>query len=255
MSDQNDPMDQMKAFWKEGQDAFFDAQKNMAENFGRAFAPKPKDPMSQSVEAWQDFIKAWAPGWDPAAMMQNQMKNQFESQKDAFYALFDPSTWMMQAPDQLRSILESVAQFPKLADMTMPQADGAENWKELLDFQQATGDFAKVMQDAWARTYEKYSTKFSLDDLKTGDISAGLKEWVKVANEELMETQASEEFMKAQRALIRTGNSLKQRQAKLAEAWSDAYQMPTRSEVDDLAKTVTELKREVRALKRKLNEK
>lgn len=254
MANSNDPMDQMKTFWKEGQDAFFDAQKNMAENFGRAFAPKPKDPVSQSVEAWQDFVKAWAPGWDPAAMMQKQAKDHFASQRDAFFAIYDPATWMTQAPDQLRSILESVSQFPKLADMALPQAEGAEQWQEMLDFQEATGAFATIMQDAWKRTYARFSKNFSLEDLKSGNVAGSLDAWVKTANEELMDTQASDEFMEAQRALIRAGNGLKQRQAKVAEAWSDAYQMPTRSEVDDLAKTVTELKREVRALKRKLGQ-
>lgn len=253
MADKNDGIDQIMKFWQNSQDAFLDAQKEMAETFGRAFSPKPKDPMTQSYEAWQDFVKAWAPGWDPSAMMKNQAH--MPNNPAAFYALYDPSSWMSKAPDQLRSILESVVQFPKFADMAAPQAEGAEQWQEYLDFQEATTEFAKVMHEAWQRAYNSYSEKFSVEDLKSGNVQKALDAWVKTANEELLDTQSTQKFMDAQRNMILASNGLKLRQAKLAEAWSDAYQMPTRSEVDDLTKTVTELKREVRNLKRELAQK
>lgn len=250
MSDPKENMEQMMKFWQDGQSAFFSAQKEMAENFANAFAPKPKDPMAASMEAWRDFVKAWAPGWDPAAMMASSVEKSMDKQREAFFALFDPSNWMTQAPEQLRKILENVAQAPQFADMVTPQADAADHWQEMLDFQQATAAFAGVMQEAWQRAYQRYSENNSVDDLKSGKVQEALNAWIKSANDELLDTQSSQEFMTAQRDIIKASAALQKRQAKLAESWANAYQMPTRSEVDDLAKMVTELKREVRKLKR-----
>ncbi|GLQ33922.1 hypothetical protein GCM10007939_02050 [Amylibacter marinus] len=252
MADKNDGMDAMMQFWKQGQDSFFDAQREMAENFGRAFAPKPKDPISQGVENWQNFVRAWAPGWDPSAMMASSVQSNFDKQKDAYFALFDPSTWMTQAPEQLRSILESVANMPQLADLTYPQIGAADQWQEMIDFQEASSAFGKVMQEAWSRAYATYSKHFSVDDLKAGNVTEALNAWVKTANEELLDTQSSTEFMAAQRGLIQASSNLTKRQAKMAEAWGEKLQMPTRTEIDDLTETVHKLKRELRKLKKDL---
>lgn len=252
MADPTDGMEKMMQFWQQGQDSFFNAQREMADNFGRAFAPKPKDPISQGMENWQNFVRAWAPAWDPSAMMAAGAKAGFEQSKDAYFAMFDPTTWMTQAPEQLRSILQSIAQMPQLADMAYPQVGAAHQWQEVLDFQEATSAFAKVMHAAWTRAYANYSKHFSLEDLKAGKVNEALNAWIKTANEELLNTQSTAEFMTAQRGLIQASSNLTKRQAKMAEAWAEKLQMPTRSEVDDLTKTVHDLKRDVRKLKKEL---
>ena len=50
----------------------------------------------------------------------------------------------------------------------------------------------------------------------------------------------------------RAGVEIKARQRETAENWCDTWQMPTRTEVDDMAKIVHELRREVRKLKREV---
>ena len=68
----------------------------------------------------------------------------------------------------------------------------------------------------------------------------------------MLETQRSPEFMDAQRRMMRAGVEIKARQRETAENWCDTWQMPTRTEVDDMAKIVHELRREVRKLKREV---
>lgn len=248
MADAKDGFDQFTKFWSDSQDAFFAAQKNMAENYGRAFAPKA-EPVQDGISAWQEFVKAWAPSWDASAFVQPDAQ---KLGQDAFFALFDPSTWMTHAPEQMRKILESFSEYPKFADMNWGAGETAAQWQEVLDFQQAGAKFAEVMQDAWQRAYTRYSDEFALEDLQSGQMSDALDAWIKAANTELLETQASEIFMTAQRDLIRTGTALRQRQAKMAEDFAGIFQMPSRTEIDDLTKTVAELKRELRTLKRQM---
>lgn len=256
MADAKDGMDQVFKFWQDSQDAFFNAQKDLAEGFAKSmtqnFTPKPTNMATQGFEAWQDFVKAWAPGWDPATAMATGSADMFNKGHDAMFSLFDPSTWMAQSPDQLKTILQGIANAPQFADLVMPQGDMATVWQETVDFQEATAAFAKIMHEAWLRSYAEYSKAFSLDDLQSGKVTEALDAWLKIANKELLNTQGSQGFMDAQKKLMATATRLKKRQAEAAQKWAESYQMPTRAEIDDLTKTVTDLRREVRELKRKL---
>jgi polyhydroxyalkanoate synthesis regulator phasin len=176
----------------------------------------------------------------------------FTKSRDAMFSLFDPSTWMAQSPDQLKTILQNIANAPQFADLVTPQADMATAWAETVEFQEATAAFAKIMHEAWQRSYGEYSKAFSLDDLKSGKVKEALDAWLKIANKELLDTQASQEFMDAQKKMMGTATRLKKRQAEAAQKWAETYQMPTRTEIDDLTRTVTDLRREIRDLKRKV---
>jgi polyhydroxyalkanoate synthesis regulator phasin len=256
MADAKDPMNEMFKFWQSGQDAFFNAQQDLADGFAKSMTqnitPKPTNMMPQGFDAWQGFVKAWAPSWDPATAMATGATDMFNKSRDAMFSLFDPSTWMAQSPEQLKTILQGIANAPQFADLVMPQGDMATAWKETMDFQEATADFAKLMHEAWARSYAEYSKAFTMDDLKSGKVKEALDAWLKIANKELLDTQAGQEFMDAQKKLMTTATRLKKRQAEAAQKWAEIYQMPTRTEIDDLTKTVTELRRELRELKRKI---
>jgi len=256
MADAKDTMDQMFKFWQDGQDAFFNAQQDLADGFAKSmtqgFTPKPTNMMPQGFDAWQGFVKAWAPGWDPATAMATGAADMMGKSRDAMFSLFDPSTWMAQSPEQLKTILQGIANAPQFADLVMPQGDMATAWAETVEFQEATAGFAKIMHEAWLRSYTEYSKAFSLEDLKSGKVKQALDAWLKIANKELLDTQASQDFMDAQKKLMSTATRLKKRQAEAAQKWAETYQMPTRSEIDDLTQIVTDLRRELRDLKRKI---
>ena len=74
--------------------------------------------------------------------------------------------------------------------------------------------------------------------------------WVETANTALLETQRSESFLKSQREMLKASTDLRLAQRELAEFYSETYGYPTRAELDDVHRTVTELRRELRALKR-----
>ena len=112
---------------------------------------------------------------------------------------------------------------------------------------------ASVVKSAWARAYETFTKDHALEDLQRGDTDEALRTWLDLANKELLDTQRSEEFLDAQRQLTVATTKLRARQSAMAEKWSRVYQMPTRTEVDDLTKIVHELRREVRSLKRELS--
>ena len=60
----------------------------------------------------------------------------------------------------------------------------------------------------------------------------------------------SEEFLEAQRRMLRSSSDQRLQERKISEAWCEAAQLPTRGEVDELQRLVIELRREVRTLRR-----
>ena len=74
--------------------------------------------------------------------------------------------------------------------------------------------------------------------------------WVEVANQTLVETHRTPEFLEAQRRLTRSSTECRLAEREIAEAYCEMHHIPTRTEVDELARTVTELRRDLRALRR-----
>ncbi len=256
MANSDNGFDQMMDIWKEGQDAFLKAQQEAAENFQKTMTPffeQSGNSPDEPFQAWQDFIKSWAPDWDPSAMIKGPSAAMFTQSREAFMTMLDPANWTKYAPEQLREILQSVAQGPQFADLATPHIDAANSWREALDYQKAAADLSKVLQESWTRTYLRFNETHSLEDLQSGNVQEALDVWLKSANHELLETQRSAEFMDAQKRMLRASVEIKARQRDLAEAWSEAYQIPTRSEIDDLTKIVHELRRELRQVKRELS--
>jgi len=80
-----------------------------------------------------------------------------------------------------------------------------------------------------------------------------IDQWLKIANEKLLDTQRSPEFLDAQKQLFKAATQCKEQQNDMIESWCEYVGLPSRAEVDDLHKKVHELTREVRKLKTKLS--
>jgi hypothetical protein len=74
--------------------------------------------------------------------------------------------------------------------------------------------------------------------------------WVETANTALLETQRSEAYLKSQRKILMASTDLRLAQQEIATFYSEMFGYPTREELDDVHRTVTELRRELRALQR-----
>ena len=76
--------------------------------------------------------------------------------------------------------------------------------------------------------------------------------WTDTAKRVLLEAQRSERFLQTQVAQIRASTELRVAQRDLVEYYGERFGFPTRTELDDVHRTVTELRREVRALRRRM---
>ena len=93
-------------------------------------------------------------------------------------------------------------------------------------------------------------SKWAKPDDTVRGADATLHLWTETANRVLLEMQRSEAFLEAQARMIRASTELRMAQHDLVEFYGERYGFPTRRELDDVHKTVTELRRELRALRR-----
>jgi class III poly(R)-hydroxyalkanoic acid synthase PhaE subunit len=109
----------------------------------------------------------------------------------------------------------------------------------------------EVVQGAWNRALERFMK--SMNDSKGEPITSGrqmLDLWLACANKALVEMHRSPEFLEAQRKMTRSSTEYRLAEREIAEAFCEMHHIPTRTEMDEMQRTVTELRRELRALKK-----
>ena len=116
----------------------------------------------------------------------------------------------------------------------------------------SANDTAPILHKAWGLAFERFSKAVASKPRAADQLTwrRFTDEWLAIANETLVEVFRSEEFLEAQRRMLRSSSDQRLQERKISEAWCEAAQLPTRGEVDELQRLVIELRREVRTLRR-----
>ena len=228
---------------------------------------------------WQGWLPNMAPqgGAEPTAPQGSPLEEQFNELRDTWQAsvakwsefardaardtpdvlerlrqMFAPTSWATSGPDLLDAGLRRVLEGPRYALL----------WdldRKLLELQQLTlrrdkdvATYQAVVQKAWTRAFERFAREASADPTNLGKQTwrSLVDRWLEVANETLTEVYRTDEFLEAQRSMLRTASDRHLQERRIAEAWCEASHVPTRSEVDELQRQVVELRRELRLLRR-----
>lgn len=110
----------------------------------------------------------------------------------------------------------------------------------------------KTMGEAVKRTMEKL-TALAKEGNTINSVRELNKLWLGVADGVFSEMYVSEEYAEIQREFSSAGMKFKIEQQQVLEMLFESLNMPTRSELDDAYKTLYELRREVKALRRQLH--
>jgi hypothetical protein len=230
-------------FWNENQKSLF---QTWAEGKPPPFAlrgdPPPEgDPLSdlmkRTMEQWTSLAKdAWTQaGRFDAASMQK---------------LFDPAEWK-RAGSHFDMGLEKMAEGPTYAtlwDLDRKMLGVQKLWMERArDVEQ----YWEVVQRAWTSALERFTR--ALNDDNGEPIRSGremLNLWLATANKALVEMHRSAEFLEVQRRMTRSSTEYRLAEREIAEAFCEMHHIPTRTEMDEVQRTVTELRRELRAARR-----
>jgi len=251
--------------WNQGGKAYLTAQQSlftgMADTMAKAAGLGDKAsfqafaPDTQGFEAArQDFAKLWSSASElSSALTRNLKADQANPQVAAMLAkIVDPRGWL-GATNEVDQTLQRMAEGPQLADLWNTERKFIAVFNAWTAMRRHSLEHNKVVLEAWMKAAGAFA-KLLNERADKGEALESWREvlalWVETANEVLLETQRSEAFLSTQRDLVKASSELRLAQQDLAEFYSEMFGYPTRTELDDVHRTVTELRRELRAFKR-----
>jgi hypothetical protein len=260
------PFESMQALadlWGKGAQAMASAYppeaKAVADGMGKAFGVGSMPDTAALGEARRSFEQAWSTAQELSSSLSKGLQSsdgsaQTDPVVTAILArIFDPRGWM-SATNEVDEALQRMAEGPRLADLWNVERQFAEVFRAWIRLRQRSFEHNRVMLDAWTRAAGAFARRLN-ERAEKGEpplesMRAFLTLWGETANEILLETQRSDAFLETQREVLKASTDLRLAQRKVAEFYSEMYGYPTRAELDDVHKSVTELRRELRSLRR-----
>jgi len=194
-----------------------------------------------SVARWTDFAKESAKGEMPSA--------------DKLREMFAPAAWAHgpgPGSGVLDAALQRVLEGPRYAVLWDLDRQVLELQNLTLQRDKAIAAYQAVVNKAWALAFQRFTKALGSKPPLAASLTwrSLADQWLAIANDTLIEVHRSDEFIDAQRRMLRAASDRHLQERKIAEAWCDAAHVPTRSEVDELQRHVIEMRREVRLLRR-----
>ena len=200
--------------------------------------------LAQVQDLWRGAIEKWM-------SLAPQGLAKTGNVDDVLKALFDPAQWAQAGLGPLDRAIEHLVEGPSYA--TLWTLD-----RKLLRAQKLRADWARdlaawqlIMQGAWNEALQRFVAivhKGDGEPIRSWRALADV--WIDIANDTLTATHRTPEFLEAQRRLTRSSTECRLAEREIMEAYCEMQHIPTRTEVDELARSVYELRRELRALKR-----
>lgn len=207
------------------------------------------------ADLWRSWLKLGG-SFGGAAMPGLTMPGSGEPGKIAGETLgrfLDPLSLALVGGSQVGETIRRLTEGPRFADLGAAERRVARVMELWLAVQQAARGHEAVVAGAWAEASRRFAEEFQ-EAYRAGKAPAqpkeALKLWLDVANRTLLETHRSERFLQAQGELLRRGMDFLLAERELVEALVEPAGLPTRSELDEVHRSVQGLKRRVRALEK-----
>jgi hypothetical protein len=211
-------------------------------------ADDPK--LKAASEAFQKLMLAWKDL--PATMTREGEKPDDRITAELLQRIFDPREWM-SATGFMDDSIKRLSEGPQFADFGQIERKFLALTKAWTELRTASIEHQTNVLDAWTKAAGEFAGKLNEAATKgkpIGSRSDIVAMWVEIANRRLLEAQQTQRFLETQRNLLRASTELRIAQQELADFYSEVCGLPTRPDIDDLARMVVELRREVRAERR-----
>ncbi len=268
--DQYDAFKAMGEFWTRAGSAFLNPQAPPdAAGDASPFAwpapfswPAPSWPMPSSADlaGLMDAQSALAQSWASASALSQSLTASLGGGAEApdptagavLVRIFDPKAWL-GGTAEFGAALSRMAEGPQLADLWQNERRVSALLTAWTALRRAQAEHQAVMLDAWTRaagTFAREANARAERGESFPSARAMMTHWIETANAVLLDVQRSDLFLKTQRAVLNASTDLRLAQQDVSAFTSEIYGQPTRAELDDVHKSLTELKREVRTLRR-----
>jgi hypothetical protein len=253
----SDPWEAMTKRWGEMyQEQAALAQKNWLDGqsqLAAALAGGAMSDPSASAAALAQLFRSWTTFGDSLWGSPAGVAGEARPGAAAFGALPE-SVWLSLASGgAVNESLRRMAEGPRLADVGAPERLMAKLTQLWLSVQKSARNYESVVAGAWVHANTRFVERLSQRSGTGTDIAdakEALKVWLDIANQVLLETHRSQKFLDAQRQLLRDGMDFMLAEREFVETLVEPAGLPTRTEIDEVHRSVYELKRRVRTLER-----
>ena len=120
--------------------------------------------------------------------------------------MMDPTRFLYAGTDEINHAIQRLVEGPEFADIGTIERQLLKATGEWLALREASAAYRGVTAGAWSRAFQTFSKETAKDPglLRQG-FRAVLDRWLGIANDELIRTQRTDEFLKAQRELLAAG--------------------------------------------------
>ena len=164
--------------------------------------------------------------------------------------MFDPSRWPELASSPLDRAIEHLVEGPGYATLWTLDRKLLKAQKLRLEWSRDLAAYQLVLHSAWSEALQRFFTEINGEGEPIRTWRELIDVWIDIANTTLVEAHRTPEFLEAQRRLTRSSTECRLQEREIAESWCEMHHIPTRTEIDDLARTVHALRRELRMLSR-----
>lgn len=258
--DQFDAFKAMGEFWTRAGSAFLTPGATGAATPLSWPTPSSLDISSRDMAGLMDAQSALAQSWASATALSQALAASLGGGPEApdptagavLARIFDPKAWL-GGTAEFDAALSRMAEGPQLADLWQTERRLSALFTGWAALRRAQAEHQAVMLDAWTRAAGTFAREANARAERGESFPSGramMTRWIETANAVLLDVQRSETFLKTQRAVLNASTDLRLAQQDIAAFMSEIYGQPTRAELDDVHKSLTELKREVRTLRR-----
>lgn len=159
-----------------------------------------------------------------------------------FSKSFEPVLKMANPGKEKEAIEENIALLDRIAEYAVKQAEVQMQLMETT---------RKSLEASAKGSYEKYS-QLKPENLNAAGFNEFYNEWIKISENHFTELFASEDFSKLKGDLVNVSMDVKKQFEKRFENVFNIYPVVFRSEVDDVYKTIHDLKKQVKNLETRL---
>jgi hypothetical protein len=168
--------------------------------------------------------------------------------------MLNPMSTALVGGNQVGDVIRRMTEGPRLADVGGLERQMVELMDLYVAVQTATRAYETIVASAWTKASQRFADDISQRARTGKGLRPGkkaLEVWMDIANQTLVETHRSAEFLTAQRELLRTGMDFLLAEREFVEKLVEPPGLPTRSEIDEVHRSVWELKRRIRELERR----
>lgn len=174
---------------------------------------------------------------------------------EAATRLLDPRQWLGVGGAAVEQPFEAILGLPRLADVPAFDRKILALLQDWMTVAQRSSEFNALVGQVWLQAYQTFLADLQREAIEGKPAGNGrelLERWTATANATLLQAQRQGDFLAAQRRLLEAVLSSRLKEREIVEAQAEALGLPTRTEMDDVHRTLQEVKRELRALKRQL---